>query len=88
MTALLLKECHPQREFQCLGAKGKDCFGCFELSVGSLHVRVLCLGFLLAGSLCTCWSLSADLPGSSAIVEWVSDNFERVCNRAFLSLKQ
>lgn len=27
-----------------------------------------------------CWSLSADLPGSSAIVERVSDNFQRVWN--------
>lgn len=82
LIALLWKECHSQREFQCLGAKRKDCFGCFELSVGSLHVRVLCLGFPLVGSLRACWSLPADLPGSTAIVEWVSHNFERVWNLA------
>lgn len=82
LLTLLLEECRSRREFQRLGAKGKDCFGCFELRVVSSRVRVLRLSSPLVGSLRAGWSLSADLPGSSAIVEWVSDNFQRVWNLA------
>lgn len=80
LITLLLKECHSQREFQCLRAQGEDCFGCSELSVGSLHVRVLCFSFPFVGSLPSYWCLPADLPGSSVIVEWISAIFQRVWN--------
>lgn len=60
LIALLLKECHLQREFQCLGAQGKGWFGCFEWSPGSLCVRVFRFSFPFVGSLPPCWCLPAD----------------------------
>lgn len=78
LITLLLKGCHSQREFRCLGAQGKDCFGCSELSVGSLCVRVLHFRFPFVGSLPSRWCLSADLAGSSVAVEWISAIFQRV----------
>lgn len=36
--------------------------------------------FPFVGSLPWCWWLSADLAGSSVIVEWISDTFQRAWN--------
>lgn len=83
LITLLLKECHSQREFQCLGARERDFFffffGCSEWSVGSVCVRVLCFGFLLVGSRPSCWC-SADLTESSLRVGWISAIFQREGN--------